>query len=178
MTRAARRVLADCEIALEMLETEQNLDRWRVHWAGAVALARAVGHVLHKVDGADVHLKQKIEIAYKRWISDDPQHAIFREFIDEERNNILKEYHFNLHPLDEVYIVTMQSVRDANADEPSEVPHVFPISDNIYRPILDGYSEGDDARDVYREALDWWNAELTAIEQTVSDRDPRSTAGS
>ena len=50
MTAAARKVLADCEVALEMLEEEEDEQRWRVLWAGAMALLRAVGHVLQKVD--------------------------------------------------------------------------------------------------------------------------------
>lgn len=43
MTRAARTVLADCEIALELLEDQEDEGRWRVHWVGAIALIRAVG---------------------------------------------------------------------------------------------------------------------------------------
>lgn len=50
MPLVARQVLADCRLCLEMLEQEQDLARWRIHWAAAVALARAVGHVLDKVD--------------------------------------------------------------------------------------------------------------------------------
>ena len=95
MTRAARQVLADCVIALEMLEAEQDLVRWRVHWAGALALLRAVGHVLHKVDGADPKVRRQIDIAYRRWKSQRTENAVFLEFIEQERNNILKEYRFN-----------------------------------------------------------------------------------
>ena len=50
MTVAARRVLADCEVVLEMLDAEREEQRWRVLWVGALALLRAVGHVLRKVD--------------------------------------------------------------------------------------------------------------------------------
>lgn len=168
MTRTAREVLADCEIALEMLEAEQDLGRWRVHWAGALALVRAVGHVLHKVDGADPDIRRQVNLAYQRWKSQKATNAVFWEFIEEERNNILKEYRFNLHPLDHIDVAVMMTVQHPETGELAQIPEVVPIGENIYRPILDGYSEGNDARDVYREALDWWNIELTAIERALS----------
>lgn len=168
LTTTAREVLADCEIALEMLEAEQDMARWRVHWAGALALVRAVGHVLQKVDGADPKVHRQADIAYRRWKSDKTMHAIFWEFIEDERNNILKEYRFNLHPLDHVDVAVMLTVRHPGTGELSQIPQVVPIGENIYRPVLDGYSEGDDARDVYREALDWWHRELTAMEDGLS----------
>lgn len=168
MTRTARQVLADCEIALEMLEAEQDLARWRVHWAGALALLRAVGHVLHKVDGADPKVCRQVDIAYDRWKSQKMENAIFWEFIEQERNNILKEYRFNLHPLDHVDVAVTMTAQHPDTGEIVQIPQIVSIGENIYQPILDGYSEGDDARDVYREALNWWNTELTAIEYQLS----------
>jgi hypothetical protein len=169
MTTVARQVLADCEIALEMLEGESDLARWRVQWAGALALLRAVGHVLHKVDGADPKTRCLIDIAYDRWKARRTENAIFWEFIEQERNHILKEYRFNLHPLDHVDIAVMLTVRQYETGEELRIPQVIPIDDNIYRPILDGYGEGNDARDVYQDALDWWNVELTAIDHALSE---------
>lgn len=164
----AREVLTDCETALEMLETEQDLARWRVHWAGAVALVRAVGHVLHKVDGSDPDVLRQIDFAYRRWKSQKVKNAVFWEFIEAERNNILKEYRFNLHPLDHVEVAILITVRHPETGELSQIPDVVPIGENIYRPVLDGYGEGNDARDVYREALDWWNVELATIEKALA----------
>lgn len=164
----AREVLGDCEIALEMLEAEQDLARWRIHWAGALALVRAVGHVLHKVDGADPDVRRQVDVAYRRWKSQKAKNAVFWEFIEDERNNILKEYRFNLHPLDHVDVAVLMTVRHPETGELSQIPQLVPIGESIYRPVLDGYSEGNDARDVYREALDWWNAELTTIEHALA----------
>lgn len=169
MTKIARQILADCEIALEMLEAEQDLVRWRVQWAGALALLRAVGHVLYKVDGADPKVRRQVDIAYDRWKSQKRENAIFWEFIEQERNNILKEYRFNLHPLDHVDVAVMLTAQQPETGKIVQIPEIIPIGENIYRPVLDGYGEGDDARDVYREALDWWNAELAAIERALSE---------
>jgi hypothetical protein len=174
----AREVLADCEIALEMLEAEQDMARWRVHWAGALALVRAVGHVLHKVDGAAPDVRQQVDAAYKRWKSQKAKNAVFWEFIEDERNNIMKEYRFNLHPLDHVDVAVMMTVRHPETGELSQVPQVVPIGENIYRPVLDGYSEGNDARDVYREALDWWATELATIDRTLAGTPPKAAGAS
>lgn len=67
MTAAARRVLADCEAAVEMLENEHDEQRWRVLWIGAMALLRVVGHVLRKVDGEIPRQRAVIDAAYRRW---------------------------------------------------------------------------------------------------------------
>ncbi len=76
---AARRVLADCRLAHRMLEDERNADRWRVVWVGAVALIRAVGHVLDKVDGSESKLRATSRAAFARW-KDGSSDSIFAEF--------------------------------------------------------------------------------------------------
>jgi hypothetical protein len=168
VTATARQVLHDCEVALTLLEAEQDLERWRILWAGALALLRAVGHVLQKVDGSDPVLGAIVAQTYGRWKSQPKKHAIFWEFIEEERNNILKEYRFNVHPLDDVEVAVMLTLRNPETGETRQVPHIVPIGENIYRPLVEGYSEGNDARDVYREALDWWEIQLSAIEDELT----------
>lgn len=77
MTHAAREVLYDARLALDMLQTEADPDRWRVHWAGGVALLRAVGHVLLNVDqSANIELAKIANAAHRRWKSADPAHLI------------------------------------------------------------------------------------------------------
>ncbi|MDR3505140.1 MAG: hypothetical protein P4L52_02745 [Acidocella sp.] len=168
MTYAARQVLADCQVALQLLEEETDLQRWRIHWAAAVALTRAVGHILDKVDGNSPKIRTAARAAYGRWKDPTSSHKIFREFIETERNNILKEYRFNLHPLDDVDVVVSMTVVDPLTGEKSEVADVMPLGGNVYRPILDGFGEGDDAREVLAEALEWWSTELDAIDAVVA----------
>ena len=164
MTTRARLVLDDCRLALQLLENETDLRKWRLHWVAAIALIRAVGHVLDKVDGKSSAVRTASRAAYKPWTGDAPEHEIFREFIERERNTILKEYDFNLHPGDEVEIavpVTLQRVSDGAIVQAATV---FPLDNNIYRPLMDGFREGEDARDVLSEAIDWWDEQLTLIE--------------
>lgn len=164
MTYAAREVLDDCRLALTMLEEETDLARWRVHWAAAVALLRGVGHVLDKVDGQDPLTKRLAGGAFKRWKGPAPEHEIFREFIEPERNNILKEYRFRHHPLDEVDMAAIFTLQDPLTGETMQTGDVFQLGDNIYRPFQEGWREGDDARDVLADAIEWWEAELRALE--------------
>ena len=164
MTAAAREVLADCHVALRLLEEETELGRWRVHWAGAVALTRAVGHVLDKVDGRNPRIRAAARSAYGRWRAEGGGHEIFREFIDRERNSILKEYRFSHHPLDEVSVVVAMDYLDPSTGDRHRSVDVVPVGDNIYRPMLEGYRKGDDARDILTDALSWWAVELDAID--------------
>lgn len=166
MTYAAREVLSDVRLALDMLQSEPDPDRWRVHWAAGVALLRAVGHVLLNVDqSADVELARIADAAHRRWRSADPAHAVYRDFILEERNNILKEYRSKVHPLDTVPVAIRLTLVNPDTGEVSYVDHVADLDENLFRPLVDGFGEGEDARDVFAEAIDWWDRELTAIER-------------
>jgi hypothetical protein len=159
----ARRVLADCEAALEMLEDERDEQRWRVLWVGALALVRAVGHVLGNVDGRIPEARDAIKAAYGSWKSKQrPEHLVFREFIDRERNNILKEYRMNVLDSSEVAVVAGDSEAGYTTDT---------LDENLYRPTEEGFGVGEDARDVYREAIGWWDEQLARLEAVVKQSD-------
>ncbi len=164
MTLKAREVLDDCRIGLSMLEDETDARRWRVHWAAAVALLRAVGHVLDKVDGEDPIVGQAARAAFKQWKGTDPKHEIFRDFIERERNNLLKEYRSDVHPHAEVALAFEFSAAPPNGGPRVTYTQVAEIDENIYRPFLDGPWKGTDARDVLSDAIEWWDAELGSIE--------------
>ncbi len=159
MMVAARRILADCEAALEMLEDERDEQRWRVLWVGALALLRAVGHVLRNVDGRNPQAREAIKAAYGNWKAKQPEHVVFREFIEKERNNILKTYRMNVLDSAEVAVV----VGDSDAGYVTDV-----LDENLFRPVEMGFGVGEDARDVYREAITWWDEELTRLEAALN----------
>lgn len=167
MTEAARKVLEDCKAALDMLEEEGDEQRWRVLWAGAMALVRAVGHVLQKVDGEDPTVRQLVDQALKRWDADREANEVFWEFIQKERNNILKEYRFNVHDSAVVGLAVVEC-DEAGNEVAIESPSM--LDENLYRPIEEGYQVGEDARDAYADALKWWDAELSRIEAASKSR--------
>lgn len=170
MTYKSRKVLEDCRLALSLLEEETDFQCWRIHWAAAVALIRAVGHVLDKVDGTDPIIKKVAAAFFQRWKSDDPEHEIFREFIERERNNLLKEYHSDVHPLGKVSVAVEITAQPISGGDPVKLGHVAEIGDNIYRPLLDGPWEGTDARDVLTEAIEWWKRQLDRIDREVAKK--------
>lgn len=166
MTEAARRVLADCEAALAMLEDERDEQRWRVLWAGGVALLRAVGHVLRKVDGHSLQAGKAINAAYQGWMSGQPEHLVFREFIDKARNNILKEYQLNV-------LDSAEAAAAVIDPDTGSVTHETPfvLDENLFRPVTEGFGAGEDARDVFREAIGWWETELSRLEVALKSSD-------
>lgn len=166
MTYAAREVIEDCRIALALLEEEKDYRRWRVHWTAAVALVRAVGHVLDKVDGKDPVRKRISKEFFQRWKT-DPEHEIFTKFIEHERNNLLKEYASDTYPLKDVSILMQRHVVPLGGGEPMVLSDVANIGENIYRPLLGGPWDGIDCRDVLGEAIRWWENQLTAIDREV-----------
>ena len=168
MTVAARRVLADCAAALEMLEDERDEQRWRVLWIGAVALLRAVGHVLRNVDGQSPRTGAAINAAYERWTAQQPEHLVFQEFIAKERNNILKEYRLNVLDSAEAHLAVVVDDSDAGKTT-DETP--FVLNENLFRPVTVGFGVGEDARDVYREGIRWWDAELSRLESVLNPSD-------
>ena len=162
MAATARKVLEDCEAVLDMLEEEEGGHRRRVLWAGALALLRAVGHVLHKVDRADPRQRPLIDAAWDRWTADKAANAVFWGFIEEERNNILKEYRFSVSNSATVGLGVVEIDRETDHAVAFETP--VALDAHLYWRKETGFGLGEDARDVYQEALLWWDAELSRIE--------------
>lgn len=160
-------MLGDCRVALQLLEEEKDGPRWRVHWAAAVALVRAVGHVLIKVDACDdSDLRRIANKAFKRWRT-EKAHEIFLEFIEKERNNVLKEYQSSVHPHPVAPLAVTYTLQPLEGGPEQQLHQLAELPENIYRPMLDGPWEGDDAREVLTAAIEWWEAELSAIEREL-----------
>lgn len=153
MVEKARSVLADCKHAFNLLQEESHPETFRVLWVAGVALARAVGHVLQKVDGEhDEATKQAVASAYSSWKIDKPGNAIFWDFIEEERNQVLKQYElgFFAGPVDIV----------AGGE-------IHTLDDHLFCPITDGTFAGEDCRDILEQAIEWWERQLAEIESAV-----------
>jgi len=151
MTTTARRVLADARYALIQLDQAQPGQDLRVKWVGAVALLRAIGHVLHKVDATENEaMAEAVVDAWKRWNREPRKNSIFWTFIDAERNNILKEYAVGYSEGPVLVIVDEEE---------------FELDEGLFAPLVDGPNEGQDIRDVYFNALSWWERELDLIDE-------------
>ena len=92
----ARVVIDDCRVAIETLDECEFGPEWRRSWVTVVALPRAVGHVLQKVDArTDARMAEVIRQQYESLKRSKPEPAIYWAFIEGERNNVLKEYQFS-----------------------------------------------------------------------------------
>ena len=163
MTETARKVLRDCQIALKMLEAEGDIQKWNIIWAGGVALLRTVGDVLHRIDGHDENgekndlwvIQNRIFLSWKG----DSDHIIFEEFIKHERDNLLHRYEKNVY--------REESIQIAVVDESHAVNDVFTIETDLFRPMTGSFAFNEDARDVFRDAVTWWEAQLDKIESEL-----------
>ena len=135
-----------------------------------MALLRAVGHVLRKVDGEIPRQCATINAAYRRWTDVQSEHTVFRHFIEEERNNILKEYRLNVLDSGEVGVAFVAGDTDAGCVT-DETP--FVLDENLFRPVTGSFGAGEDARDVYREAVEWWDTELSRLESELNSSQRR-----
>jgi hypothetical protein len=164
LTFKARQVLDDCELALEFLEQSTTDRIWRVHWFAAVALVRTVGDVLDKVDGRCPRYRVPVKTAYQSWKADRETSKIFWEFIKDQRDKLVHEYESDAHPDDRISLLIEFGLVSATDGTTHNVHEALQLDENIYRPMLSGPWEGNDARDVLREAIDWWKTELDKID--------------
>jgi hypothetical protein len=163
----AREVPFDCKRALEDFEAAGPTPYWRTRWTAVVALLRAVGHVLQKIDAAQSpEFKKAIDDAWARLKQTKPEPRIFWEFIEAERNNVLKVY--------EVSARLNVTVRPG--------PAVLSFSDSIaayqsdpttYESFIRlGFYGGRDALAVCREALVFWEKFLNDVETAAKSQQP------
>jgi hypothetical protein len=180
---AARAVLADCEEALEELKGARQ-DTLRRRWLTVMALLRAVGHVLDKVDGsgttATPALRTAISRSYAALKASRPNPVIFWGFIEGERNNVLKAYEF-----------TVRGNLTIPVPASSDIPHGLenpilmppgsrgiafgalgathtPESRFSVWPLIGGPFEGQEPFKVVQQAIDFWRLYLDEVERAVS----------
>lgn len=119
-------------------DIDEEKPEWRLYWVAGIALLRTIGHVLAKVDGlASARHRSEIDRLWESWKIDRLRSSIFRNFIEKERNNLLKTYSFG--------------ARLASNDEGFYVE----------------FEDGQDAFELFREAVYWWRHELMALEDTL-----------
>lgn len=171
----ARSVLADCRWALAQYSSELSGPRLRVAWVGIVALLRAVGHVLKKIDSRDnPNVRQIVDQLWNEWASTEP--AIFCEFIENERNSVLKQYEFGFSRTFEVRRteegpVTIELRGDLLARAESNELAQGDLRD-LQSIVLDGPFHGRPESGVAAEAIEWWELQLTQIERRAGLQGP------
>lgn len=159
---AARTVLQDVVYVRHILEDETRKVEWRLNWILAVVLLRTVGHVLNNVDGAaSREVKLLANGLHAQWKGNDPAHAIFRDFIERERNSIVKEYVFTMT---EGPVPLMAFIQQ---DDGFDMIRQTLLEENIYRPVAEGPYEGEDGRTLIDDAISWWRSQLDLIDWSI-----------
>ncbi|KTB77303.1 hypothetical protein AO070_17190 [Pseudomonas syringae pv. syringae PD2766] len=162
-TAHARQVLVDVEFVREKLEHETSMLEWRLNWVTAVVLIRAVGHILNKVDGKAFPAVRKLaNELHQEWKAGGASDEIFKNFIEEERNNIIKEYEFGVSEGPVPIVAVMQDSVTGEFFEQRAV-----IDENIYRPMRGGFYEGEDGRTLLDDSITWWKKQLDRIDDEV-----------
>lgn len=166
MTAMARTVLNEARFARAELQDGVQGSTWLRRWVTAVVLLRVVGHALDKADGKQSeHYRNAIERWWIALKASKPIPAIFWEFIDDERNQILKEFKINAGQgvTIQLHGQTMQlnSQASARSPEPTRVEAIY------HYPITGGPFAGADQGHVLDLALAWWQAELDFIDEAV-----------
>jgi hypothetical protein len=168
MTAHAREVLEDCKVAIAELRDGVASREWRIKWVAAVALLRAVGHVLRNSDAKrDQVLESIVVTAWNRLSATAPEPTIFWQFIEEERNNILKEYRISAGQGVTVRPGTCHiDLRTGTQWSEPGLPTLYHYEMNS------GPFAGQDQRVVLNKAVEWWDSYLSAIEQEYAATRP------
>lgn len=144
----ARELIGRGRLAIIMMEDEEDFERLRVLWTAALAIARSVGHVLDKVDSkASAEMEQKLTSLWPTW----KQEPTFREFIEPERNLLLK--------------VGTGSASTSETTGLTNGDHVWTLDYTLYWPLTDNEFAGEDCRDMLAVAFDWWEAKLGELSE-------------
>ena len=129
-TQTARDTLRLASIAFNELQTtpfENGSDLWMLRWITVITLLRAALHVQGKENS-----RLKSDQLHSVW-SKLKQHPLFKDFIEKERNNILKEFKFASMRIDSANIVTEDNQPMLTEDE-----QIIRTEDSVY---IDGDSQ-------------------------------------
>lgn len=133
---------------LQNSDVDDEHPEWRTNWIAGVATLRIIGHVLHRMDRLrSPRHKALIDAAWSRWSSNKDANWIFFDFIEKERNSILKEFSFGARPPE-----------DADDER-----------------VLAYGATNHDAAQLFREAVYWWRTQLRSLERSLADEAKRST---
>jgi hypothetical protein len=149
MTSQARLVLDDCRKALAELTDGLQGSDWRRRWVAAIALLRSVGYVLKEVDRqSSVAMAQAVDAEWAALKRDKakPEHAVFFEFIEDERNGVLHAYRFRAG---QNVTVNLNSA---------------PPRGTVSYSMNSGPFAGQDPRELIRHGIDWWERYLDRVE--------------
>jgi hypothetical protein len=122
--------------SLQNTDAEPRWHGWLIPWVAGLTLLRAIGHVLVKADSnATPKHRDAINALWVSWKNDRSANWVFWDFIENERNNVLKEFMFGFQT------------------EPYAEPDEYDVDPLVYEKI-----------ELFREAIYWWRIQLRKLE--------------
>jgi hypothetical protein len=160
----ARQVLNDAMKASSSLEVEDDEQLRRVFWVASVVLARAALHVLDKVDAAsDPTLREEVDRRWRELNDSKPVPGIFWNFLELERNLVLKQFEF-APDLEDRFLMIEGGTGFLLLEDGSKL-----ALESFLSIKTDGPFKGRDAREVLSEALDWVDGYISLFEKSAGD---------
>jgi len=166
MTSAARIVLSDCRLALNEFKNaleQSTFETIRIRWLTCLTLLRAVGHVLQKVDEAKYNSNEKEKAKNLHGLR--KKDKIFEQFIEAERNLMLKQYKHHLKYDEKIkkeggdYLCTEDGTRLVTESGDFLITETKEwIQKNITK--IDGHKKDYKPDEIIQEAIEWWEKEL------------------
>lgn len=149
----ARSALRDAYVAHKNLKAalkeNSNHQQIRMTWIACLFHLRAVGHVLKKVDSArSKWIKLASDKAYDNCRSNRFENIIFWEFIELERNALMKEYSAKIFD---------QSIDPENSKQKITVVTNILIGTEVYTPL-----------EAVNRAIEWWENYLDKVESDAA----------
>ena len=165
----SREVLECCEYLLTELRSKPKGIAWQAKLRATIALLRSVGHTLESESKAN----KFFETAVKQWWTyikkSKPKPEIFWQFIENDRNLILKKGKLRARQSAGIITLPGAAVTAVVAGQvpPPPPPPQYAKAIYSYR-MNDGPFSGRDPHDLVEEAILWWRKELEAIENTAA----------
>ena len=164
--QAMREVVSRCEFFRERLWENPVGVAWQAQFSGCIALLRSAGHVLYKVDAAS---SDRLASSARKWWdsvkASKPEPTIFWEFIDKERNLILKESEIRAGQSVTITLVGVQALGLAAGQKPEPVLPAKARTEASYSYQMNqGHFAGRDPRELIDEAIAWWHQQILKIE--------------
>lgn len=159
-------VLEDCRWAIRQHANDLSGREFRGSWLSIVTLLRAVGHVLREVDRkTSMALAAAIDAKWDEWKRGKPKPEIFWQFIQSERNSVLKVYRFGVERG-----LTIPGPELKGAPTSIAIDYVHANAggsdpDATFSRLVEPAFQGRHEREVALEAVAWWQETLDDIEK-------------
>ena len=145
------RACLDCKHGIDRLKRGNlTYSAWKVEWAGICALLKTSIHLIREKDAKSCLpeiLKNELKESWNDLLRKKTQYPLFWEFINKERNNIVKEYEFS------AYEAILKP--DGTTRTPLGLFSFMEDGEKETLIIRNGYYKDRLALEVLTEAADW-----------------------